>query len=96
MSNSPELCVMFTCDQTKIRPVIEKIIASLPSLSVTPVEQIREGTYSHYEETDDISALSTFIHENVSQKFINVGLAADEPRTRSKTIQGSFCASRCG
>ena len=68
MNNSDELCVMFTCDQTKIQPVVKKIIASLPSLTMTPVRETRNGTYSHYEDTEEIKALSKFILDNVSQK----------------------------
>lgn len=94
MNNSDELCVMFICDQTEIRPVVKKIIASLPSLTITPVDQTRNGTHSHYEDTDDIKTLSRIILNNVSHRTDRRVKNANRPQTRSKITRVSSCASK--
>lgn len=65
MNNSSELYVVYTCDQTEVRPLLDTIVKSLPSLTATVQEESPTGKKLHYNETPEITSFGTFIDNNV-------------------------------
>lgn len=66
MSHSNELYMVYTCDRTVIRPLLDKIVKCLPSLTPTGQVEAANGKMLLYDETPEIRSLGIFIRENVS------------------------------
>lgn len=66
MNIQDEPLAIYTCDRTKINPLVDRIIKSLPSLTKTTQSEIANAKRLHYKETPDIRIFSIFILKNVS------------------------------
>ncbi|TQV90220.1 hypothetical protein IF1G_11112 [Cordyceps javanica] len=66
MNHSNELYVVYTCNRTEMRSLLDNIVKCLPSLTTTVQGEAANGKMLHYDETSETRSLGTFIHNNVS------------------------------